>query len=657
MTIKALYPTVRPTLNLDFAKTKALDPRVTFTRASTATFVGANGLIQTAASGAARFDHNPATGESLGLLVEEARTNSQVRSQEFSDAAWTASEATVLPNAFTAPDGTLTASKLIESSANAQHRLTANTSGIIASGGTYTLSLFARAAERSILFIGVGDRPNVFQRAYFDLESQVVTSAGVNGTVVGTSITPMAGGYYRISMTTTSSTWDGTTFFDIGLRTTTTPDSNSNFTNSTYQGDGASGIYIWGAQLEAGSFPTSYIPTVATFTGRASTATFYNSSGVIQTAASGVARSNAFFPDSSGVMRSAGLLLEAAGTNVNTYSQNFATNTYWVNLSASAIVDNATAAPDGATTASNFKISVNTGTTNCSIYKNFTLTANTLNTFSIFAKPNTYSWIAIYSGGYTNDMGLTYFDLSNGVIGNVGANVSSYKIEKLANGWKRISVTWDPGSDNVGNIRMSLATANGDFTNIPWDGVASVYIWGAQLEASPYPTSYIPTVASTVTRAADTSTSATVTRAADVASMTGTNFSSWYNPAQSTILAKLQNVNASGATSIWSFDDNTSSQRIMFRVGTGTQITNFSNISDTANPYTATHAFAITANSLSGAKNGTLYAAPTGTSVPIVTQLQFGVSPGVNRSSGTISRFTYYPVRLPDATLQAITAT
>jgi hypothetical protein len=70
MTIKALYPTVRPTLNLDFAKTKTLDPRVTFTRASTATFVGANGLIQTAASGAARFDHNPTTGESLGLLVE-----------------------------------------------------------------------------------------------------------------------------------------------------------------------------------------------------------------------------------------------------------------------------------------------------------------------------------------------------------------------------------------------------------------------------------------------------------------------------------------------------------------------------------------------------------------------------------------------------------
>jgi hypothetical protein len=62
-------------LDLRFAQLKTLDPRITFTRASTGTFVGSNGLIQTAASGAARFDHNPTTGESLGLLVEESRTN------------------------------------------------------------------------------------------------------------------------------------------------------------------------------------------------------------------------------------------------------------------------------------------------------------------------------------------------------------------------------------------------------------------------------------------------------------------------------------------------------------------------------------------------------------------------------------------------------
>jgi hypothetical protein len=75
MTVKSLYPTVLPSLNLDFANSKTLDPRITFTRASVGTFVNENGLVATAASGAARFDHDPVTGKCLGLLVEEARTN------------------------------------------------------------------------------------------------------------------------------------------------------------------------------------------------------------------------------------------------------------------------------------------------------------------------------------------------------------------------------------------------------------------------------------------------------------------------------------------------------------------------------------------------------------------------------------------------------
>jgi len=75
MTIKSLYPNVSPSLNLDFAKTKVLDPRITFTRASSASFINVASQRVTAASDAPRFTHNPLTGESLGLLVEEARTN------------------------------------------------------------------------------------------------------------------------------------------------------------------------------------------------------------------------------------------------------------------------------------------------------------------------------------------------------------------------------------------------------------------------------------------------------------------------------------------------------------------------------------------------------------------------------------------------------
>ena len=70
------YPTVLPTLDLDFANTKTLDPRITFTRASSGSYFGADGILKYAGVNEARFDHDPVTGESLGLLIEEQRTNS-----------------------------------------------------------------------------------------------------------------------------------------------------------------------------------------------------------------------------------------------------------------------------------------------------------------------------------------------------------------------------------------------------------------------------------------------------------------------------------------------------------------------------------------------------------------------------------------------------
>ncbi len=75
MASKGNFPIVDPSLNLDFANTKQLDPRITFSRTSIGTYFDQLGVMRTAPSGAARFDHNPVTGESLGLLIEEQRTN------------------------------------------------------------------------------------------------------------------------------------------------------------------------------------------------------------------------------------------------------------------------------------------------------------------------------------------------------------------------------------------------------------------------------------------------------------------------------------------------------------------------------------------------------------------------------------------------------
>ena len=73
--VTADYPTIKPSLNLNFARSRALDPRITFTRSTIATYVGRDGLIKYAGVNEPRFDHDPDTLESLGLLIEESRTN------------------------------------------------------------------------------------------------------------------------------------------------------------------------------------------------------------------------------------------------------------------------------------------------------------------------------------------------------------------------------------------------------------------------------------------------------------------------------------------------------------------------------------------------------------------------------------------------------
>ena len=73
------FPSIRPSLNLNFARSRALDPRLTLTRASNATYVGRDGLIKIAGENEPRFDHDPVTLESLGLLIEESRINQHGR--------------------------------------------------------------------------------------------------------------------------------------------------------------------------------------------------------------------------------------------------------------------------------------------------------------------------------------------------------------------------------------------------------------------------------------------------------------------------------------------------------------------------------------------------------------------------------------------------
>jgi hypothetical protein len=220
----------------------------TFTRASTGTATTSLGNIVSFGSGVPRITD-------LGLLVEESRTNLALRSGDISNAAWSKLNASVTANAAVAPDGTLTGAKIVEDGTLNQHGVLQTLT--VVSGSAYTQSVFAKAGERTWLYMTEGN--NVTATAWFNL------ATGALGTVSGTgspsaTITPLGNGWYRCALTFTPIA----TSANIQVRPTT-----ANGSSSAYQGDGASGLYAWGGQLELGAFSTSYIPTTSASATRA----------------------------------------------------------------------------------------------------------------------------------------------------------------------------------------------------------------------------------------------------------------------------------------------------------------------------------------------------------------------------------------------------
>ena len=245
MTIKNLYPTQRPALDLNFANSKRLDPRVSLTRASVGTYVGNDGLIKYAAAGEARFDHDPLTGESLGLLVEESSTNLFDYSVDVSQ--WTGANWTATPNSITAPDGTLTGGKVVPIVGTIFQQI--GRSLTWTSGVTYSVSFFAKDAGMGAVQIQCFSQIN---RGGFDL---VNGTSSIVTTGLSTSITPFPNGWYKcVYIFTAGSTTTGL----AGLRIP-----------SGFTPDGVKGIYAWGFQVEALAFSSSYIPTTGSTVTRA----------------------------------------------------------------------------------------------------------------------------------------------------------------------------------------------------------------------------------------------------------------------------------------------------------------------------------------------------------------------------------------------------
>lgn len=222
---------------------RSLADLITVSRASTATRVNPAGLVEVVSANTARLDYDPVTLLPRGLLVEDTRTNLALRSEEFDQGFWTKIAATVTANAIISPDGTMDADKLVEDTTNAVHYAAWTPTVTVT---PYSMSVYAKAGERSWLRVGNGSDTQV---AWFDVANGVV---GATYGAVTARISSAGNGWYRCSVSFTPLTAAAKTFsLMLG-------DANN---SAVYTGVTGNGLFLWGAQLEVGAYPSSYIPT------------------------------------------------------------------------------------------------------------------------------------------------------------------------------------------------------------------------------------------------------------------------------------------------------------------------------------------------------------------------------------------------------------
>jgi hypothetical protein len=252
---------VAPTLDYRFALDRreieaiSLTDKLTYTGATNGTFVNRAGLIERATTDQPRFDHNPASRQSLGLLMEEERANLLLWSEEFGT-TWTTggggtgTSAIVTTNAGQAPNGTTTADRIE-----------------LNKGAGTTLADFSQVQQGLTLSFTSAASFNVWLRSNNSnsyLVALRVTSLGIN-VFQAFSVTPS---WQRFAVTVTGSLSSANTVVQIILR-------------GTYGTSDGADILAWGAQLEAGAFPTSYIPTTTTSLTRPVDSAVIDGTGVI----------------------------------------------------------------------------------------------------------------------------------------------------------------------------------------------------------------------------------------------------------------------------------------------------------------------------------------------------------------------------------------
>ena len=469
----------------------------TFTRSSKAAYYNSTGLLTFAANDTLRVGYNPANLSVPPLpIIENTATNIYSETEDFGSAVWNRSNATVAPHAAKAPDGTYTAIALIENTANNNH--TIDRTIFVSVSPSSVCSVYLKARERTSAYIRTTGSGGTGSTVLFDLITGTYTVITQGTPAIAPSIQNVGNGWYRCTVAQAI----GSVNLIVGTYNGAI----------SYTGDGSSGIYVWGSQIEGGLIPTSYIPSVQTFVSTSGTKYYTNSSGLLATV-SGAARQE-YTPDN--LTLPSKLLLEPSATNLLLRSRDFSLSP-WV---GAVSVSSATSLDP--------TVSNNTGTvvgdTRNSVLDSLTQSVTTpadtlMRVFSIFIKKTSGATIypSVVMGTSTYKAGIVFDTNTGNYVTNASTNAPKYVNVKSYPAWWRVSIGTFNNSLTTTSVDIYPAFNSDGSGNSDITATGNQNIWNAQLEVGYVETSPITTTTAAVTSTADSYTSAlNNTRSADI---------------------------------------------------------------------------------------------------------------------------------------------